>query len=92
MLTLCNVYGANNDNLTFFDKCYEVLTEFNCSYIIGGDFNTLLNHIMDKCGGSENTHVRARISICNLIDNLNLIDIWREHHSNIKSYTWKLST
>ena len=46
---------------------------------------------MDKCGGRENTHIRARISICNLMDNLNVTDIWREHHSNIKNYTWKSS-
>ena len=92
MLTLCNVYGPNNDNPTFFDKCLDVLTEFNGCYIIGGDFNTVLNPHMDKCGGRENTHVRARIRICNLMDNLNVTDIWREHHSNIKNYTWKSSS
>ena len=35
-LTLCNVYGPNNDNPNFFEKCMETLKEFSV-------FNTVLN-------------------------------------------------
>lgn len=91
-MTLCNVYGPNNDNPGFFDNCADFLKDFNAFYIIGGDFNTVINPVLDKRGGRELTHVRARISIHNLIDQFNLIDIWRSQHLNIKNFTWSSSS
>ena len=47
---------------------------------------------MDKRGGREKTHVRARSSIHNLINHFNLSDIWRDQHVNIRNYTWRSSS
>ncbi len=39
-----NVYGPNNDNQTLFDKLHAHLSENDDNYfIIGGDFNTVLD-------------------------------------------------
>ena len=52
-----------------------------------------VNPVLDKkFGGREKTHVRARMSICNLINQLNLTDIWRDQHGNIRDYTWRSSS
>ena len=92
VLTLCNVYGPNKDNPEFFVNCRDTLKEFSEFYIIGGDFNTVLNPVLDKFGGREQTHVRSRMSICDLINSFDLTDIWRHQHANIRNYTWKSST
>ena len=94
-LTLCNVYGPNNDNPDFFFcKMHRHFERVFCFlyYGGGGDFNTVLNPVLDKFGGREKSHARARMSICNLINQLNLTDIWRDQHGNIRNYTWKSSS
>ena len=48
-ITIINVYGSNNDNTNF----YQILTEYmqeneEKTFIIGGDFNTVINEKLDK--------------------------------------------
>ena len=64
----------------------------SCQLLLWGAISTVLNPVLDKFGGREKTHVRARMSICNLINQLNLTDIWRDQHGNIRNYTWKSSS
>ena len=52
-LTLINVYGPNIDDSTF----YEILQSFinnnqDKNIIVGGDFNTVLNPLLDKKKGN----------------------------------------
>ena len=43
MITLANIYGQNNDDGSFFSDLYNLLSEHGQEpYIIGGDFNTVV--------------------------------------------------
>ena len=57
-IVLINVYGPNNDDASFFfETLYDFLGENDEEeYIIGGDFNTVLNSNIDKFGGIKGTH------------------------------------
>ena len=61
---LVNVYGPNNDDGSFFDSLYEFLGENDDEeYIIGGDFNTVINSNIDKFGGIKGSHQKCRDKI-----------------------------
>ena len=48
-LTLVNIYGYNSDDTSLFDKLNNYLGENeDKTFIIGGDFNTVLNTELDK--------------------------------------------
>ena len=48
-LTLCNVYGANDDNTDFYVEVIQhVEAQPNDNRIIAGDFNLILNSEIDK--------------------------------------------
>jgi len=76
----------------FFDKVFNSLKNYDEFYIIGGDFNTVLNPLLDKFGGRDDTNIRARINVITQMKSIDLCDIWRYQHGNIKSYTWKSSS
>ena len=83
--TIINVHGPNNDEIRIFEKLEEYIKENEeKTIIIGEDFNTVLDENLDKRNGRTDTHRKCRSKIRNLMDTYNLIDIWRETHSNIK--------
>ena len=60
-LTIINVYGPNNDNTNF----YQMLTEYmhengEKTFIIGGDFNTVINEKLDERNGRAYSHKLCR--------------------------------
>ena len=55
--------------------------------IISGDWNTTLNRI-DKRGGQPWKATNYRNSLINLMEELNLIDCYREKHPTTKSFTY----
>ena len=87
-ITIINVYGPNNDNTNF----YQILTEYmkeneEKTFIIGGDFNTVINEKIDKRNGRAYSHKLCRKKINDMIESFNLIDIWRDMHPNTRQYT-----
>ena len=90
-ITLINLYGPNNDDQTFFEQLEKFINDHNeKTFIVGGDFNTVINESIDKRNGRVNTHKLCRQAINNIIDTNNLIDIWRDMHPNLKQFTWHL--
>ena len=61
------------------------------TFIIAGDFNTILDTQLDKIGGIKNTHPNCRKSLLDIITEHNLTDIWRLQHPDKKQYTWHSS-
>ena len=48
-ITLINLYSPNNDDQTFFDQLEKFIYDHNeKAFIVGGDFNTLINESIDK--------------------------------------------
>ena len=87
---IANIYGPNTDDATFFDQLTLKLIEYeNCSTILGGDFNLVLDTKLDKCGGLPQTHEKCLKSLKCYMKNHNMVDIWRILHPNLKKYTWR---
>ena len=88
-INLINIYGPNNDDVNFFEHLEKYLKENDeKTFIIGGDFNTVLNEKIDKRNGRIDTHKRCRTVINNIIDAYSLTDIWRDMHPDLMQYTW----
>ena len=56
------------------------------TFIIAGDFNTVLNEKIDKRNGRIDTHKRCRTVINSIIDAYSLTDIWRDMHPDLMQY------
>ena len=66
------------------------ILEFECTNItVAGDFNLVLDINMDKSGGLGKTHTKSCKLLKEIMDNLNLIDIWRVQHPDTNQYTWR---
>ena len=88
-INLINIYGPNNDDVNFFAHLEKYLKENDeKTFIIGGDFNTVLNEKIDKSNGRIDKQKRFRTVINNIIDAYSLTDIWRDMHSDLMQYTW----
>lgn len=90
---IINIYGPNTDDVNIF----KILENFlhihsDTRYIIGGDFNTIIDVNLDKKNGNINKHNRCRKYIIDVMSTFNLIDIWRLKHPDKKQFTWHSST
>ena len=56
--------------------------------IIGGDFITVINPILDKKNGNLYTHLKNRTLLNDIIENCNLLDIWRTLNPSECKFTW----
>ena len=91
-ITLVNIYGPNNDDIELFNRLEQYMKENQeKSFIIEGDFNTVLNENIDKRNGRINTHVSCRNKIKHIAETCDLIDIWRDMHPRLRQYTWHSS-
>lgn len=91
-IVILNVYGPNLDDTAFFETLEKYISENEeKTFIVGGDFNTVLNIEIDKKNGRLDTHKLCRHKIRQIIDQFNLIDIWRNKHPTLKQYTWHSS-
>jgi exonuclease III len=55
-----------------------------------GDLNMVLNTYMDRKGNhTSNYHPQALKEIMNVVDILELVDIWRFKYPDLVRYTWR---
>ena len=91
-ITLANVYAPNEDDPTFFKALSDHLLDFQDNEIIlGGDFNLVLDIEKDKQGGLAKAHQNAKNTVCNICENLDLVDAWRILNQEARRYTWRRS-
>ena len=89
-VNIINIYGPNRDDVECFYKMQQFIEENSTeNFLIGGDFNVVLEPILDKENGLPNRNIKCRRVIKGCNEKYDLIDIWRLKHENIKSYTWK---
>ena len=88
-ITLINIYGPNNDETNIFDILEtHILDNDEKTYIIGGDFNTVLDGNLDKKNGKKDPHAKCREKIMSILTSCDLVDVWRIQHPNKKQFTW----
>ena len=82
---LINVYFPTKDTVNQQIKCIDSLSELIRRYadremVIGGDFNIVFDQYLDKRGGKHDTKSTAVSNLEELMNDLNLIDVWRTLH------------
>lgn len=58
------------------------------NFIIGGDFNCVLDAYLDRSSAKRAPHSNSRIFLNAFINNYNLVDIWRLFHPTERDYTF----
>ena len=87
---LVNVYAPNNDDPDFFLDLFATLEldDFDFSRLnIAGDFNFALGPLDYHGAQSCHSNVNSRNYFEAIMDEFNLVDIWRSEHPNLRKYT-----
>ena len=85
---LVNVYGPNKDDPDFYFNLFSRLDNLDASrLIISGDLNVALGPL--DYHGSRLTHsnVNSCKALLSLMEEFNLIDVWRNEHPTLRAYT-----
>ena len=95
--TLINIYAPNTmtEKQIFFNKVKRLLETLdinNNNIIVGGDWNTIQDGSLDKKGGRLLNCQTVTKSYQELLDQLNLIDIWRIRNPTVSKYTCRQKT
>ena len=94
MYVLINIYAPNKDidTVDFLNNLRMILHNENLdeedNIILGGDFNCLINPVLDKKGDILLPRKSVVATIDWLCDDLDLVDIWRVKNPTTKSFTW----
>ena len=90
IITLINVYGPNRDNPEFYAQINQKIEQYNLTNIIwAGDWNLVLNPHVDYHNYKHNNNPRAQEKVNEVMNEKDLIDIWREMNPEIPQYTWR---
>ena len=57
-------------------------------FIVGGDFNIILDHFLDGQGGNSKMKDSGKIVEDMSADELDLVDIWRIRNPTLTRFTW----
>jgi len=85
------VYGYYHDDTSLLNAINTIILEnIDNTFIIGGDFNTIVNPLIDKKNG--NAHKQGSKRLNELLKDNELIDVWRVKNPDTKMYTWHSNT
>ena len=93
-LVIVNIYGPTKN---FQEQQQEFISYISGNLmhfmgkqiIIGGDFNIYMDPVLDKKGGCIETCCKSADMLRSLMTELNLCDIYRIQHPNLKRFTWR---
>ena len=87
-VNIVNIYAPNEDDPGFFESLRRAMDGVGgATWIVGGDFNLTLNEELDRVGGKER-NVNARRELVNLMQRLDLIDVWRVRNPGRVVLSW----
>lgn len=88
-ISFLNIYAPNEDDPSFFKEIIALLTTHAEGFIIvGGDFNCVLNQKLDKHPFEQGPKLQKTKVLCNMIEEMGLVDIWRQKHPKERDYTF----
>lgn len=87
---LSSVYGPNHDSPEFFVTVFQHLSRTPFSeWIIGGDFNVVLDAKLDKRTQVSNCILKkATLTLKELMSQHEMCDIWRQLNPDRRRYSW----
>ena len=90
-----NIYAPNKCSekfLGFFKDVLDILkgarAEQDHPFIVGGDFNIILDHVLDGQGGNSKRKDSGKI-VEDMYAELDLVDIWRIRNPTVTRFTWR---
>ena len=92
---LINIYNANTEaeQLHRLNDLINILETFediqNKSFVLGGDFNVILNPSLDSEGGKPVIKRKTIAKLIQITENLDLCDIWRIRNPKRKQFTFR---
>ena len=85
-----NIYSPNTDVKEFYSELLEQIeSALSFQYIICGDLSLVLNQDLDTTTIKKEKIQNLSQQVLNLMDILNLIDIFREKNPKLRRYSWK---
>ena len=89
-ITLCCLYGPNDDQPTFYNCVKETIENVGNPYcIICGDFNLVQDQQMDTFNYVNINNPKAKEMVLKIKDDFDLSDPWRVLNPDKKRYTWR---
>ena len=89
-LTLVAIYGPNEDNPDFFQLLQSKICLYqNTSVIVVGDWNVVQNYDKDTFNYQSENNPRTQIKVHQIMNDLDLVDIWRVQQSSQKRFSWR---
>ena len=90
-LTLINLYGPSaGDHPEFYEEILQYTLQIgNDVNVLSGDWNCVLNPLLDSKNYTTTTRPHTHAKIFNSMQELNLSDVFWEFYPEKKSYTWK---
>lgn len=85
---LCNIYATNKGDPHFFHEVNQVLREMDGQIILAGDFNQVLDPILDKSQFKGPLMTKDREAIHMLKEDMALVDVWRLYNPREREYTF----
>ena len=91
---ICNIYSPNEnkkkriffENINNIIKNHLTINEIQ-KLILLGDFNCVLDNNFDIISGEQHSKETVQ-KFNNLVNDLDLIDLWRHNNPSLKEYTW----
>ena len=81
------MYAPNGDDPSFYQNLFLSISSYPGQYIIGGDFNCVLDPTQDRSTGIDTSHQQTRKIIKKFMSDLNLTYIWRYLNPNKRDYS-----
>lgn len=88
---LCNIYAPNKGDPHFFHEVNKVLGEMDGQIILAGDFNQVMDPILDKSQFKGPLMTKDREAIHMLKEDMGLVDVSRITNPQEREYTFFLS-
>lgn len=87
LFTLINIFGQNKDDPEFYKALLQMINENENMNNMTGDFNLILNPEVDFVNHVHLNNPGARNGVLNLMNETNLIDVWRELNLEKQRFT-----
>ena len=89
-LNLINIYAPNKDDPEFFNRLMPLLQNDRADFVmICGDYNLILDPVMDCHNYSNINNPKARSKIIEMMGDFDLIDSFRYSNPNVRRFSWR---
>ena len=89
-INIITIYAPNRDSPLFFSKLQDLLQDNDADYcVICGDFNLVLNPVMDTYGYKHINNNKARLATLKIMEDFGLVDIYRHQHPSACCLIWR---